>query len=403
MNQIVNIYGLAAKLKASPHTLKKNWQNFPHFFIGDGRNLKGARFDVPEVIIYLKRKVWIAKFKHNNTQYKKEGLETRSKALEWEVQKRKELENPPELETKPIRLTFSQASTIYLKDCRARFQKNTWKQKAFVYRNFLSFINEDPPADSITKQTFREYLVYRMTKDGNCAANRDLKEFKALFNWCIRQEILFKNPCINIQDYPEEFKVKYIPTAEDINRIILVAEPDDKDLIQTLRHTAGRISEVLNLTWEDINFEQKWVRLWTRKRRGGELHEDKLPMTETLYGILKYRWNNRNKLTPYVFHNEDGSKYTYHQKGHIMKKVCEKAGVKPFGFHAIRHHVASILADSCKASLSQIQKMLRHRRTTTTDNYIKTFDLQLRQVANILEEQENFNKKKEKGTIRGTI
>lgn len=53
---------------------------------------------------------------------------------------------------------------------------------------------------------------------------------------------------------------------------------------------------------------------------------------------------------------------------------------------AIRHHVASILADSCKASLSQIQKMLRHRRNTTTDNYIKTLDPQLQQVANVLDE-----------------
>ena len=332
-----------------------------------------------------KRNVWITKFYYQNRQYKKEGFKTRSKALEWEVQKREELKNP--IEAKPIRITFSQVSTRYLEDCQARFQKNTWRQKAFVYRNFLIFINEDPPADSIPKQTFVEYLKYRRTKNGNCAANRDLKEFKALFNWCIRQELLFKNPCINIQDYPEEFKVKYIPTAEDINRIILVAEPNDMDLIQTLRHTAGRISEVLNLTWEDINFEQRWVRLWTRKRRGGELHEDKLPMTGTLYGILKYRWRNRNKAISYIFHNSDGTKITYHQKKDTMRKLCEKAEVKPFGFHAIRHHVASFLADSHKVSHNQIQLMLRHRRLTTTDHYIKTLDPQLKQITKVLDMQ----------------
>ncbi|WP_394699529.1 tyrosine-type recombinase/integrase [uncultured Desulfobacter sp.] len=26
-----------------------------------------------------------------------------------------------------------------------------------------------------------------------------------------------------------------------------------------------------------------------------------------------------------------------------MKKLCERAGVKPFGFHGIRHQTASIL------------------------------------------------------------
>ncbi len=149
--------------------------------------------------------------------------------------------------------------------------------------------------------------------------------------------------------------------------------------------------------------EQRWIRLWTRKRRGGQLQEDKLAMTDTLYDVLKRRWNSRNKSTPHVFHNEDGSKLTYQQKRDTMKTICEKAEVKTFGFHAIRHHVASILADSGKASLSQIQKMLRHRRSTTTDNYIKTLDPQLRQVASVLDEQGKFDENSEKGTLRGTI
>ncbi len=334
-----------------------------------------------------KRNTWVAKFKYQGRQYKKEGFKSRSVAQEWEVQRRKELKNPSEPEPEPIRLTFSQASTIYLEDCRARFQKNTWRHKAFVYRNFLSFINEDPPADSILKQTFREYLMYRMTKDDNCAANRDLKEFKALYNWCIRHEYLLQNPCINIQKYPEKPIVRYVPSEEDIKKVIIAADHDDTDLIQIIYYTAGRISEILNLKWDDINFEHNWIRLWTRKRRGGELQEDKLPLGDELYRILKRRFHNRNKLTPYVFHNEDETKFTYHQKGHVMKKVCEKAYVKPFGFHAIRHHVASILADSGKTSTSQVQKFLRHRRISTTDNYIKTLDPELKQVAEVLDKQ----------------
>jgi hypothetical protein len=53
--QIVDIKGLATELCASKHTLKKNWRSLPHFFIGEGKNLKGARFNVPEVINYLRK------------------------------------------------------------------------------------------------------------------------------------------------------------------------------------------------------------------------------------------------------------------------------------------------------------------------------------------------------------
>jgi len=294
---------------------------------------------------------------------------------------------------------------MYLEDCQARFQKNTWRQKAFVYRNLLTFINDDPVAESITKQKFIEYLISRKEQKDNkdrtaekpengvCVANRDLKEFKALYSWSIRNDLISKNPCKHIENYPENPKVRYVPPAEDIKKVLMAADAEDMDLILVLYHTAGCTSEVLNLTWEDVNFEFRWVRLWTRKRRGGELQEDKLARTDTLYDVLRHRWDNRDKTSPYVFHNDDGSQYTYIEKRYTMRGLCRKAGVKPFGFHAIRHHVASILADSGKASLSQIQKMLRHRRVTTTDGYIKTLDPQLRQVANVLDECGKVDKK----------
>jgi hypothetical protein len=52
---IATYKGLAKILCCSEHTLKKTWRALPHFYIGEGRNLKGARFNIPDVINYLKK------------------------------------------------------------------------------------------------------------------------------------------------------------------------------------------------------------------------------------------------------------------------------------------------------------------------------------------------------------
>jgi len=56
MEQIVDITGLAQVLHCSDRTLEKQWQQYPHFFIGEGRDLRGARFDVCDVIDFLKQR-----------------------------------------------------------------------------------------------------------------------------------------------------------------------------------------------------------------------------------------------------------------------------------------------------------------------------------------------------------
>ncbi len=53
---IVDAEGLAKELKCSISLLRKVWREYPHFFIGVGRDLRGARFDVDDVLAYLKER-----------------------------------------------------------------------------------------------------------------------------------------------------------------------------------------------------------------------------------------------------------------------------------------------------------------------------------------------------------
>ena len=68
-----------------------------------------------------------------------------------------------------------------------------------------------------------------------------------------------------------------------------------------------------------------------------------------------------------------GNPFTVRQ--HYMKRICERAGVKPFGFHGIRHLTASVLYHK-GYKLNTIQAILRHKSPRTTERYLKSLGLE---------------------------
>ena len=70
----------------------------------------------------------------------------------------------------------------------------------------------------------------------------------------------------------------------------------------------------------------------------------------------------------------------------MMREICTRAGVEPFGFHTIRHHVLSVINDSGKASLKQAQKLAGHKRQSTTEIYLHSLGSATRNAAEILDE-----------------
>jgi len=78
-------------------------------------------------------------------------------------------------------------------------------------------------------------------------------------------------------------------TADEERALLAAAEPDPdvRDLIVVALDTGGRRSELLSLTWGDIDIPGGSMTLHTRKRR--KAHEREVPMTMRVVEVLKRR------------------------------------------------------------------------------------------------------------------
>ena len=167
-----------------------------------------------------------------------------------------------------------------------------------------------------------------------------------------------------------------MPSAADIDNVISKADADTEDYLWVIRETMARVSEINRLTWDDINMEMQYVILYTRKKKGGHFTPRRVPMTEKLYKILSRRYANRNPSKPWVFWHryfsrKEGSWHEgpYLDRKGIMKSLCEKAGVKYFRYHALRHSGASIMENN-NVSIGTIQRVLGHENRSTTEIYL---------------------------------
>jgi integrase len=181
---------------------------------------------------------------------------------------------------------------------------------------------------------------------------------------------------------PEPQFIRQIPTPDEMRRLLLAAG-EDRPLILVLYHTLARIDEALRLRWEDVNFQERTVRLWTRKRRDGAWAADTLPMNQVLYDTLWGLWRAREQAE-WVFYNEK-TRTRYMRRPKLMRTLCRRAGIRYFNFHSIRAYVASLLHDSKKVSTIVISKLLRHKSLQTTEIYIKSMDKGMQDAIELLE------------------
>jgi len=315
---------------------------------------------------------WVYSFQHQGKKYAARGHKTKADARTAMEARRAEVKQQSSAQQTRQDTGFKKIASMYLDYAERKFAEKTYKYKRYVCQQFSAHIG-DIEIDVITPQHIHEYLNTRPTNHNYNAHRKDLC---ALFEFTKKRlRIIDHNPVLDLDKMPHNPRLKHIPTEEQILSLIVAADPnnDERDLILTLLHTLARIDEVLRLTWADVNFEKRAVTLWTRKRKDGNYEADDLPMNDDLYDVLKKRWDGRSQNDWVFFNEKTGTRYKHRPR--LMKRLCKRAGIDPpFGFHSIRHFMATFLVDNQKQSKKTISGLLRHQSLQTTEIYLHSVE-----------------------------
>ncbi len=315
---------------------------------------------------YKRNGKWLAQVRVNGKTRRKSFLK-KNQAIEWEVEQKKEELKEMKLET-PSTCLLDWA-TSYLEYAQAKFVHKTWDEKRAMFRRLFKEVPADLPMEKFTSGMALQFLQKENNSRSGYAANKDRKNLISAWNWGMKYlGIPSPNPCL-VERFPEQRQIRYVPSEKDFWKVYEVAEsPQDKFMLLAYLHLAARRGELFGLRWQDVDFAEARVRLFTRKRKDGSLESDWLPMTDDLYNaLLVHKQECENG--EWVFPNPKAD-IPYLERNKWMGRLCKSAGVKKFGLHAIRHLTASILAQA-DVSLIDIQSILRHRKLATTERYIR--------------------------------
>lgn len=256
---------------------------------------------------------------------------------------------------------------------------------------------------------------------------------KATFKYAIE-------PCLYIKQNPMLYvtmpkgvaaKEKEIISREDFQTILTRFPEGDKFYIALMisYHTGLRLGEVLGLTWENIDFEQRTLTVEKQKQlidfEGArvcvlsglkskasyrtiplgatileELRKEKLRQSQNKlrYGRYFYKYSkreikkdvyeiveDRSGAIEFVCRKESGELMT-HTSIKYLKRVVNKQLDIPFEFHALRHTHATILVES-GANVKGVQQRLGHEHVKTTlQYYAKTTELITQNTVELFEQ-----------------
>lgn len=307
------------------------------------------------------------------------GPKEQRKAILWEEETWKRLKN--QQKTRTALLEPLEWANKYLSDVQRRNSKKTYVEKRSGLLRFLRFI-QSKGLHELSPALALAFFQEQHDNRSGYAANKDRKNLATAWEWGRKYLDGFPekaNPFAAVDRFPEQRKDRYIPPEEDFHKIFELAEGQDRVMLLALLHLGARRGEVFRLTWAEVDFGENRVRLVTGKTRDGTPRADWLPMTSELRAALLWWWESRPyKQAKHVFTCLDDSPSPNHNPGgpflyrqHFMPRLCRRAGVKAFGFHAIRH-LSAVILYKAGHPVSLIQKILRHQSPNMTERYLRS-------------------------------
>lgn len=204
--------------------------------------------------------------------------------------------------------------------------------------------------------------------------NIELRALKAAFNMAVNLDYLSENPFKKVKLLKIPYEEPKFLTKDEFQKLVgIIRDEDIRDIVIVGVLTMLRRGELINLTWDDIDFNHRFLRIRSKdgfKVKGGRPRI--VPMNAQVEGILRRRIEKKN--SEYVFTNSKNSRFTGSYITKTFKKyVRECALSEGTHFHSLRHTGASWMAQD-GVPLFHVQKILGHSSVKVTEIYSHVID-----------------------------
>jgi len=220
----------------------------------------------------------------------------------------------------------------------------------------------------------RRYSAW-LTGQGYAASTvaRRLACLRSFFRYLRRRGSLAADPSVGLRNPKQPRRLPRLLRIDEVIRLLDGVPTDtppgvrDRTMLETLYGGGLRVSELVGLNLDDLDFDQDLVRVRGKGRR-----ERLCPLGPMAFHWLKC-WiplrRPRRAFEKAVFLNQRGTRLTTRSIGRLLEAHLLRAGLTNTASpHTLRHSFATHLLDG-GADLRSVQELLGHRNLTTTQIY----------------------------------
>jgi integrase len=268
-------------------------------------------------------------------------------------------------------LTIAKILELYLSD-RLAAKKRGYERLMWAHKR-LNRVWGQKPVEAVTDETCRAYAVERR-EDGvsDGTIRTELEAMRAALKWAEKKKKIDVAPEIEMPPKPAS-KDRWL-TRKEADKLRDACKAQHVRLFVLLGlHTAARMRAILDLQWDDIDFDGRLVEfptvVNTTKLRAT------VPINDTLLSALTEAHENRT------------SKWVVEWAGdrvgsvrHAFQEACDRAGLKDVTPHTLRHTAATWMAKG-GVPMWQIAKYLGHTSTEMVERTYAHHDPSFLQAA----------------------
>ena len=221
----------------------------------------------------------------------------------------------------------------------------------------------------------RLFLAYEKSRGvSNTTLENTRANISALFQWLTLEEVIDKNPCLNIKPIKCANKVRLPLSAVELDSLRSGCKSyKERALIEVLLSSGVRVSELAEMKISDIDFNDLSVHVIHGK---GNKERTTYINDLTKVHLQKYL-SSRKERGDHLFYNKWSEPLNPGGIRALLNRIADESGVENVHPHRFRRTFASNLA-SRGMNIQEIQKLLGHTNVNTTMHYVYTSDDQVK-------------------------